>query len=332
MSELRQNVATKEWVIVAPERSGRPEDFAQSSNPYVQPPAYVESCPFCPGNEHMTPHALYSVDNGQGDWLVRAVRNKYPALSREGELIYQENGTRRWISGVGFHDVIIESPEHNLSLAQLPQDQVAKVLDTYRELYLAAVRDPRIELITLFKNHGARAGTSLEHPHSQLIATPVVPAAVRQRISLAMRYYDDHRQCVYCTMLEEELRTGERLIYETKHFAAFILYAALSPFHTWILPKRHHSVFPELDEEEIEDLAKILRGVLRKMFVGLDNPDYNFVIRSQPGPPRANAFFHGYISIVPRVSTSAGFELGSGMFINTVLPEKAAVFLRNVEI
>ncbi|MFH1808035.1 MAG: galactose-1-phosphate uridylyltransferase [Pseudomonadota bacterium] len=331
MSELRQNIATKEWVIIAPERSNRPEDFIRPRETGGTPVRHSESCPFCPGNEHLSPDEQCVLRDAEGQWLVRVVSNKYPAVSRGGELMYQEQGTRRWMSGVGLHDVIVEAPRHDLGLAQLEVEQLTRVLDVYRTSYLTAVSDPRVELVTLFKNHGVTAGTSLEHPHSQMIATPVVPAQVRQRVQLAVRYYDDHRTCVYCAMLAEELREDERMVAETEYFAAFVLYAALSPFHIWILPKRHHSAFPELSNAEMGDLALILRSVLRKIHKGLDDPDYNFVIRSIPGTPCQSPYFHWYLSLVPRVSTSAGFELGSGMFINTVLPEKAAAFLRSVE-
>jgi UDPglucose--hexose-1-phosphate uridylyltransferase len=332
MSELRQNIATKEWVIIAPERSNRPEDFIRPRRDVHPPPPHSDSCPFCPGNEALSPDEQCTLRDGQGRWLVRVVSNKYPAVARGGELVYQEQGTRRWMSGVGLHDVIIESPRHDQDLTQLEVEQVTRVLDVYRTSYLTAVSDPRVELVTLFKNHGLGAGTSLEHPHSQMIATPVVPSQVRQRVQLAVRYYDDHRTCVYCAMLVEELREGERMVAETEYFAAFVLYAALSPFHIWILPKRHHSSYPELSNAELVDLARILRTVLRKIRRGLDDPDYNYVIRSIPGAPCQNPYFHWYLSLVPRVSTSAGFELGSGMFINTVLPEKAAAFLRSVEV
>ncbi len=332
MSELRQNIATKEWVIVAPERSNRPEDFVRPRAQNGGAVSYSETCPFCPGNEELSPTEQCALHDVEGNWLVRVVSNKYPALSRGGELVYQEQGTRRWMSGVGLHDVIIESPRHDLSLARLERIQVERVLETYRTSYLTALADPRIELVTLFKNHGASAGTSLEHPHSQMIATPVVPSHVRQRVLLGQRYYDDHRQCVYCTMLEEELREDERIVAESEHFVAFVLYAALSPFHIWLLPRRHLASFPSLRDDEMADLAQVLQQVLSKIHHGLEDPDYNFVIRSYPGPPGEVAFFHWYMSIVPRVTTSAGFELGSGMYINTVLPERAAKFLKDVEI
>ena len=147
-----------------------------------------------------------------------------------------------------------------------------------------------------------------------------------------MRYYDANRRCVFCDMLNEEMKTNERLILESSDFVAFTPYAALSPFHAWIIPKRHMSGFPQINDKEIDDLARILKSVLKKLHVGLNNPDFNYVIRSLPGPVRENPFFHWYISIIPRVTLSAGFELGSGMFINTSIPEESAEYLRNINI
>lgn len=330
MSELRQNIATKEWVIIAPERATRPEDFARTHGNGLKQVESIDSCPFCPGNEHLCPPTINAIYDRDGSWLVRVVSNKYPALAREGELDYSESRTNRRMNGVGMHDVIIDTPDHHRTTALLDEGQVENILKIYKSHYLYAVSDPRIELVTVFKNHGPTAGTSLEHPHSQVIATPVVPAQVRQRMALGQRYYDDHRSCVFCSMLSDEVRSGDRVVVESEHFAAFVLYAALSPFHMWVLPKRHQSAFPELTHAEIADLARVLREVLGKIHFGLDNPDYNYVIRSMPGIPHTVPTFHWYMSIVPRVSTSAGFELGSGMFINTVLPETAAEFLRRV--
>lgn len=334
MPELRQNMATKEWVIVATERARRPEDFATqiSKENRGQKSSFLQSCPFCPGNETQSAPEISAVRDADGRWLVRVVANKYPALSRHGTLEYHEEHLNRWMNGVGIHDVIIEAREHDLTTALLERDQIVRILQVYCLRYLEASEDARVELVTLFKNHGPSAGTSLEHPHSQMIASPVVPAHIRDRIAQAMHYYDDHRQCVFCRMAQEELRAGDRIVHESQHFLAFVLYAALSPFHIWVLPKRHVSTYPELSAAEINDLADMMHTILLKFYVGLGDPDFNYVIRSLPGAPRTNAFFHCYISVIPRVSTAAGFELGSGMYINTALPEKSADFLRNVRI
>jgi UDPglucose--hexose-1-phosphate uridylyltransferase len=202
------------------------------------------------------------------------------------------------------------------------------VLLTYRTRHRDIEDSTGLEQVIIFKNHGPNAGTSLEHPHSQLIATPIVPPNIRYRVEQAMRFYDDHRECSYCRMLHDELAEGVRIVEETPHFVALITYAALSPFHTWIIPRRHAAAFRDITDEEVQCLAKLLKSLLGRIYVGLQNPDYNFAIRSAPGESKHVRYFHWYLSIVPRVTKMAGFELGSGMFINTALPEKSAAFLR----
>lgn len=330
MPELRQNLATKEWVIIATERAKRPEEF-KSKKEKKELPDFSSTCVFCPGNESNTPDETFRI-SGEGGWKVRSFPNKFAALSREGERKRKIKGVERWLNGVGIHEVIAETPVHNMTTALLPVENVRLILEAYRARYIDILRDKRIELIIIFKNHGESAGTSLEHPHSQLIGTPVVPTQIRNRLEDAMRYFDDTGECVYCKMIDEELRARERILIETEYFVSFVLYAALSPFHTWILPKRHTPSFGEITDEEIEDMAGVLKNILAKFYYGLDNPDFNYVIRSAPTGGGANEYFHWYLSIVPRLTRTAGFELGSGMFINISMPEENAKFLREVRI
>jgi len=332
MSEIRQNIATREWVIIANERAKRPDDFVQKEKTDKTISEYVETCPFCPGNEHLAPPETFSLRNDQGDWLVRSIPNKFAALSETENLTHQERGIIRRMSGAGIHEVIVETPKHHLVTALLDNHQVIQIIQAYKVRFLSALKDERMELVTIFKNHGSSAGTSLEHPHSQLIATPIVPQHIRSRIEEATRYYDDHRRCVYCDMLKEEINVNERIIFESSHFVAFTPYAALSPFHLWLLPKRHMSSFPQINDVEMQDFSNTLRVVLKKIYMGLNNPDFNYVIRSCPGPIKETPFFHWYLSIIPRVSLAAGFELGSGMFINTSVPEESADFLTNIHV
>jgi len=331
MSELRQNITTKEWVIIATERARRPQEFSNQASPGKPLPVYEASCPFCAGNEDKTPPATFSI-HGDSVWKVRVTPNKYAALVPAGDVHHHANGIKHWMNGFGIHEVIIENPRHNAETALVPDEQFADIIRTYRERYLDALKDEHIELVTIFKNHGESAGTSLEHPHSQLIATPVVPLYIRQRITEAMNYFDEHGTCVFCEMIGEEMRLRERIIEETDDFVAFILYAAPSPFHIWIVPKKHGASFGGIDDAQVTGLAAILKNVLTRLYIGLNNPDYNYVIRSIPGQVRKNDFYHWYLSIVPRIVKTAGFELGSGIYINTALPEKSAEFLRNVRI
>jgi len=328
--ELRQNIITRDWVIIATERSKRPDQFARS-RPHPILSAYQDHCPFCLGNEDRTPDEFYRLSD-LTSWRVRAVPNKFPALASTGERIRKVEGIHRSMTGVGFHEVIIEHPRHDITTALMDVVDVENILKVYRQRYIKIMQDPRIEAIVIFKNHGEGAGTSLEHPHSQLAATPVVPFQVRARIEEAIRYFDDTGECVFCSTLKDELSSRDRLIYESEYFVAFIPFAALSPFHIWIFPRHHASSFHEITDLEISDLAVMLKTVLAKLYFGLNNPDFNYSIRSIPLHDRPTDYFHWYIAIVPRVSIPAGFELGSGMYINSALPEESAKYLREIQI
>jgi UDPglucose--hexose-1-phosphate uridylyltransferase len=331
MPELRQNLVTKDWVIISTERAKRPEDFKKKEKVAVKLPEMEPGCPFCPGNEQvMSPEETFRIEK-DGKWQVRIIPNKFPALARAGDRIRTVNGIKRQLTGVGLHEVVIETPLHNLTTALLPVEDVRNILLSYRTRHNEMLKDRRIEMIIIFKNHGEAAGTSLIHPHSQIVATPVVPAQVRERFVDAQAYFDENFECVFCKILNEELKDGARVVIESRHFAAFVPYAALSPFHCWIYPKRHASSFGDINDEELSDLAVVLKTMLLKYYKGLDNPDFNYVVRSSPTDLRNLDFFHWYISIVPRLTKAAGFELGSGMFINSSLPENDAAFLRNVK-
>lgn len=332
MPEIRQNLVTKDWVIIATERAKRPEDFKKTGKTKEVLTEYDKKCPFCPGNEAaMSPEETLRIEKN-GKWQVRIIPNKFPALSKTGERIRTVDGIKRKLTGVGLHEVVIETPLHNMATALLPPDDFCSIIKSYKMRYNEMSQDNRIEMIIIFKNHGEAAGTSLIHPHSQIVATPVVPSQVRERFNDAQKYFDENFECVYCKILSEELKDGSRIVFETRHFVAFIPYSALSPFHCWIYPKRHCSSFGDITDGEISDLAVNLQTMLKKYYFGLDNPDFNYVLRSSPTDLKNLDFFHWYISIVPRITKTAGFELGSGMFINSSLPENDAKFLRDVKI
>jgi UDPglucose--hexose-1-phosphate uridylyltransferase len=331
MPEIRYNIISREWVIIATERAKRPEEFAQSGSGSPQAPPYSANCPFCPGNEHLAPPETFRIPK-DGSWQVRVVPNKFAALSATGELIRKADRLKRTISGVGIHEVIIETPAHDKTLALLGESEVEKVVETYRQRYEAVTADPRVAHVTLFKNHGRRAGTSLEHPHSQLVGTPIIPPQVRERMENALRFYDETGDCIYCSVMAEELSDQVRIIARSDHFVAFIPYATLTPFALWIYPLRHKANFSEATDVELADLARMLRMVLRKIYFSLDNPDYNLSVRTPPREARGLRYYHWYLSLIPRVTRIAGFELGSGMFINATLPEKSAEFLRQAPV
>lgn len=333
MPEIRLNSITGDWVIIAAERAKRPEEFAQKKEK-KELPSHVDTCPFCTGNEHQTPSETFRLTNSDGTWSVRSVSNKYSALTSQGEIIKNKADFKQCISGVGLHEVIIETPEHNTTTALLPLRHIEQILLAYKDRQLAFYADNRIEHVIIFKNHGAGAGTSLEHPHSQIVGTPVFPGQVMTRLGEAIRnyYYVDFRECLYCTYMRGEIKDNERIIGENESFVAFVPYAALSPFRVWIFPKRHSACFGHITDRELMDLAGILKDVLLRLYVGLENPDFNYVIRSLSTLGADAKYFHWYMSVIPRITQTAGFELGTGMYINTVLPEESARFLREVKV
>jgi UDPglucose--hexose-1-phosphate uridylyltransferase len=336
MPELRQNPATKEWVIIATERAKRPEDLG---NGFRAPlPPHNGDCPFCSGHEEKTPPEIFSYrsygtkPNAPG-WWVRVVPNKFAALL-PGDNLERWKAEDFFISmdGVGSHEVLIECPEHDKTIATLDQKQVEEIFLAYRERYLALYRDPRSEMIIIFKNHGAGAGTSLQHSHSQIIAAPIVPMHIRHRMEEARRYFDDNGHCVFCMMLEKERKVKQRIVLESDNFAVLEPFASHSPFETWVMPKKHKPGFEGITAEECKELAFVMRQTLAKIYKSLHNPDYNYMFFSSPCRECGLEYYHWHVKIYPRVAAVAGFELGSGIFINTVIPEKAASFLRGIEV
>lgn len=330
MSELRYNIITREWVIIATERAKRPKDFIKAKKEEKALPEYKENCPFCPGNEKLTPQETYRLGDDKA-WKVRSVYNLYGALSAKETPERKIEGMYISMSGFGNAEVIIENPRHNTCIALMSDEEVVNIIKSYKDRYLSIQKIAGIESIIIFKNHGPAAGTSLEHPHSQLIATPVVPPQIRGRIERAIGYFDTTGRCLFCKTMEEELKTKTRVVFETDKFISFLPYAGSSPFAIWVFPRRHMASFAQINDEEIEDLARNLKTTLQKLYYGLDNPDFNYTIRSIPVKEQGIEYFHWYLSIIPRLTQPAGFELGSGMFINTGLPEESAEFLRQVK-
>lgn len=331
MPEIRRNIATGEWVVIAPERAGRPGDFVAPRRPLTEMRSeHVATCPFCPGNEAQTPPEVLRLPQ-DGPWQVRVVPNKFAALQRQSPCEFHSDGLYPTLTGVGWHEVVIESRRHNAAPALQTGEQVTRTLTAFQMRGLEIAQDPCVEQIVYLKNHGPGAGTSREHPHSQIIALPVVPPRVQMRVDAARRYFDEAGECVLCKMWRAETALGERLIAESDHFIAFVPYAAFASFHTWIVPKRHRASFREATAGELAELGALLRLALRKIYVGLGNPDYNYVIQSSPLVASQSRYLHWYVTITPRLIPWGGFEIGSGMFINTALPEEDARFLRAVQ-
>lgn len=331
MPELRLNLVTREWVVIASERAKKPEDFKKAGYIKKEIEPFIDTCPFCPGNESKTLGEIFRISAGK-DWKVRVVPNRFPVFSAAGERIRKTDGLKRMVSGVGMHEVIIENPLHNMTTALLPVEQTTDIIRTYKNRFIALHQDPRIEHVIIFKNHGEGAGVSVEHPHSQVIAVPIIPVQFRDRFEAAAHFFDDTGECLMCMTIRKEKEEGTRVILDTEHFLTFIPYAALSPFHTWIFPKRHSASFSDITDLEIKNLARTLKTIISKLYYGLDNPDFNYVLRSHRPRDCDAEYFHWYISIVPRLSKEAGFELGSGMYINPSIPEENARFLREVKV
>ncbi len=332
-SIIRQDLSTKDWTIFSIKRAARPRDYKEIKDSKLKN-RYEPGCPFCPGNEEKTPGELLVI-NGEKDWSVRVVKNKYPAVESR-EVFGDEGHERRHIEGpylsidgAGEHEVIIESPRHDDNLVKMEIGHVEKVIRAYRKRFIDISSEPENQLVIIFKNHGRRAGTSLDHPHSQLVATPFVPGYIRNKMLESQRYYDDSGRCVYCDIIDYEMKSKERLVYVNDKYIAVAPYASVVPYNIVIYPKKHQSCFAEIREEDLLDLAGVLQTVLKKLYGLLNDPDYNFVIDSSPIDQSGNRHYHWHVEILPRLSTRAGFEIGSGMNINSILPETCAENLRN---
>jgi UDPglucose--hexose-1-phosphate uridylyltransferase len=334
MPELRRDPITGEWVIIASERAKRPSDFASRSPERDQDEE--SGCPFCPGNEAMTPPEIMafrhpgSQRNGPG-WWVRVVPNKFPALGIEGDLNKTGMGMYDWMQGVGAHEVIIETPEHGKQLHGQDSRQIEDVLWAYRARYLDLKKDPRLKYILIFRNYGRVAGASLSHPHSQLVATPMIPGAIGTELAGAERYLQYRDRCVFCDILRQESDEGTRVVSENDHFIAFEPYASKYPFETWLLPKRHSASFAAISAEEQASFAATLGETMRRLHVCLDDPPYNYNIHTAPCDEEQKEEFHWHLSIFPRLTIAAGFEMGTGIYINVTPPEAAAEDLRNAD-
>ena len=330
MPELRKDPVTGRWVIIASDRGMRPSDFIRE---HVVPHE-SHTCPFCPGNEHKTPPEILAYRPGGGPangpgWTLRVVSNKFPALRVEGELNRQGEGLYDRMNGIGAHEVLIETPDHMLTLGELPEKQIADILWAFRDRVLDLKRDFRLVYIIIFKNHGEAAGASLEHPHSQLIALPVVPKRAKEEMDGARRYFDYKERCIFCDIIRQELETTARVILETDHYLVLSPYASRFPFETWIIPKRHSAHFEATEPASIQNLGWVERAVMRKIDKVLERPAYNMMIHSAPIQEGEMAHYHWHIEIIPKLTRVAGFEWGTGFYINPTPPEQAAKFLRD---
>ncbi len=329
MQKSGKTRATKKWVIFSPARSKRPHEFGQKRAHATRHPVYDESCPFCPGNEDQIPPIILEIHGAKPEqWETRVVPNKFPVLisdqeaERIGQGFYQER------PGYGHHEVIIESPDHSQDISSMSVEHVRTVLETYRSRYSALMESERISTVIIFRNHGPCAGTSIFHPHSQLIASEIVPIYIRNRQTQAENYFREYGRCVYCDILETEIEQQQRVILENDSFLGFVPFAAEVPFEIWLVPRVHRASFGHVSEQEEADLAAALSDVLGRLRGKLGDPDYNYVIHTSTKDRSTTNYLHWYLQIRPRTITPAGFEIGSGVPINPSKPEDDAAMLR----
>jgi UDPglucose--hexose-1-phosphate uridylyltransferase len=330
MSELRKEPITGRWVIVTAEGGRRRR--APASVPSSE--MSKEICPFCPGNEDKTPSEIlvYPGNGGPSRWRLRVVPNKFPVLRIEAGLDKEGDGIYDRMNGMGAHEVIIETPNHTETLSKMAPEGMEDVLLSYRDRILDLRRDPRLEYFLIFKNYGPAAGAQLEHSHSQLIALPVIPKKVMEEVKGAGRYFRYRDRCIFCDIIRQEIQTVARVVEESSDYIAIAPYASLFPFEVWILPKKHEPCYETASYEQVRLLGRIFSVILKKLEQGLSNPAYTFVLHTSPVRLGASEFYHWHFEITPRIAWEAGFEWGSGFFINSVPPEEAARFLRDVEI
>ncbi|HBB31610.1 MAG TPA: galactose-1-phosphate uridylyltransferase [Cyanobacteria bacterium UBA8803] len=329
-SQIRLNKVTREWVIYAPSRRKRPQDFQQSHHPKKSLVLRDRKCPFCPGNENISEVIVLEMPNiEENGWQTRVVCNKFPALT-------PNENTRRWTEGIylampgyGQHEVIVESPHHHEDIATMSTAAVEMVIETYHKRYIELMAWHQNMMGIIFRNHGLKAGASLSHPHSQIIVTGIVPQHIRWQEQEAQQYFDHWGRCVYCDILEFEMHNRKRVVQENELFLAFVPFAAEVPFEIWIVPKHHQADFGSITDRQKADFASILKNTLGKLHEKLNDPDYNYVINTAARYKAEEPQVHWYCQIQPRLTTGAGFEMGSGIRINPSIPEADADFLNS---
>ncbi|MEP0829213.1 MAG: galactose-1-phosphate uridylyltransferase [bacterium] len=331
MPELRKDPIIGRWVIISTDRGKRPTSFG--TMPKHEEP---KMCPFCPGNETSTPPEVlaYRESGSQPNkpgWFLRVISNKYPALRIEGALNREPLGIYDRMNGIGAHEVIIETPNHAKDLADLSVEEIKNVLWAYRERSLDLQKDRRFKYILIFKNHGEAAGASLEHSHSQLIATPIIPKRVAEEIAGAEKYFEFKERCIFCDIIRQEMTDKDRIVNDYGDFMTFEPFASRFPFETWLLPKQHMAHWTDLAPDVYIYLAEALKDTLNRIRIALNNPAFNFIMHTAPIGNEYDEVYHWHIEIIPKLTKVAGFEWGSGFYINPTRPEDAAAFMKGID-
>jgi len=331
MPELRKDPIVGRWVIISTERGKRPSDFPMETRKRDS-----KLCPFCPTNESSTPPEILAYrDNGSKanapGWTLRVIPNKFPALRIEGDLNREGMGIFDKMNGIGAHEVIIETPDHQKDLVDLELKQIQSVIWAYRERIVDLKRDPRFKQIMIFKNQGEAAGASLEHSHSQLIATPIVPIRIQAEMEGARRYFEYKERCIFCDIVKQEMHDRVRVVTQNDGFVCITPFASRFPFETWILPLKHNPSFENIRQEEVASFSSILQEILSRMSLALNNPSFNYVVHSSPVEIHRPSDYHWHLEIMPKLTRVAGFEWGTGFYINPTIPEDASEYLREIK-
>jgi len=325
-SELRFDPVSKDWILIATGRARKPETFAKDLPAGRQekeiPP--IKTCPFC----HLeTEKTILEYKNKKGEWFVKVIPNKFPAFSVNMGLNKRKEGPYKVMDGVGFAEVVV-TRDHTRSMAQFSVQEIRQVLDVYQERYLDLMNEKFVDYVSIFHNHGYEAGASIYHPHSQIITHPVIDPDLRRSLNGSARYYRLHKKCVHCAMLDFDRKDARRIVFENRDFIVLCPFASKIAFEIRIYPKSHHAYFERIEDDEKEFLAEAFKVAFSKLSKALNDPPYNFFLHTAPCDGRNYDHYHWHFEILPKTSTWAGFELGTGIEISTIEPETAAKYLR----
>lgn len=334
MPELRKDPIIGRWVIISTERTLRPMDYKIEKE---KSKADLSKCPFEAGNEKMTPSEIMSyrdpkTKKDEPGWWIRVVPNKFPALRIEGELDKRGIGLYDIMNGVGAHEIVIETPNHYEEIYNIPEKGIEEILWAWRDRMIDLRKDKRLKYILVFKNKGSQAGASLEHPHSQIIALPIVPVRVLEELKGSKQYFAYKDRCIFCDIIKQEVGDRKRIVEENGEFVSFVPFAPRFPFELWILPKEHVSDYAQITKRGLSSLAIVLKKTLQRLIKALDDPPFNLMIHTSPLEELNLPYYHFHIEITPRLTKVAGFEWATGFYINPTKPEDTATYLREVEL
>ena len=333
MPELRKDPIIGRWIIIAQERGQRPTDFLIEESKVKG-----GFCPLCPGNEKTTPGEVLVYGREWGGhpntegWKLRVVPNKYPALVIEGTLDKQGEGLYDRMNGIGAHEVIIESPHHQDRFSHLSPQVMILTFRAFRDRIHDLSQDRRFNYVVIFKNFGKAAGASLEHSHSQLVALPILPRMITSELEGSLSYFKYKDRCIFCDIIRQEMQQQVRLVCENSHFVTIAPFAPRSPFELWILPRSHNSSYTDQDEDSLTALTAIFSETLRRLDTCIPHVPYNFVLHTQPLRSGPLEHYHWHFEIVPKLTSIAGFEWGTGFYINPMPPEETCRYLREVQL